>query len=157
MDRISYLFIRVPSITTSTRGNRNACSAGRYWLLKVFVILRDYLDSIILEDIVYYDETFFTQIESKKKQPDGKEYRGISRNKFCVVLANDSHDHIVLIMRNVSTPSLKSIWNTLSFHAKEGSTFVHNDKRSHSVLIDRLKPVSIAYDTEQIILIKTIL
>ena len=69
------------SITTASRDNRNAYSTGRYWLYKVFTVLRTFQDNVILEGRIYFDETFFTVIESKKaRKADGREYRGISRN-----------------------------------------------------------------------------
>ena len=139
------------SITTSARDNRNAYSTGRYWLIKVFEVLKHYKDDIILEGNIYLDETFFSQIESKKKlRPDGKEYRGISRNKFCVASAYDDSGHIILLGENVSKPSLRSTWNTLGSHIKEDSILIHDGERSHSVLIEKLNLTSIVYDAEQI-------
>ena len=51
------------SITTSARDNRNAYSTGRYWLFKVFAVLKDVQQDVILEGNVYLDETFFTVVE----------------------------------------------------------------------------------------------
>ena len=139
------------SITTSARDNRNAYSTGRYWLIKVFEQLKHHQDDIILEDDVYLDETFFSQIESKKKhRPDGKEYRGISRYKFCVASAYDDSGHIILLGENVSKPSLRSTFEALGPHIREGSTLIHDGERSHSVLIEKLNLTSIVYDAEQI-------
>ena len=139
------------SITTSSRDNRNAYSTGRYWLYKAFLILKHYQDDIILEGNIYLDETFFSQIESKKKKhPDGKEYRGISRNKFAVASAYDDSGHVILICENVSKPSLRSTWNTLGSHIRKGSTLIHDGERSHSVLIEKLNLTSIVYDAEEI-------
>ncbi len=139
------------SITSSARDNRNAYSTGRYWLIKVFSVLKNYQNDILLEGNVYLDETFFTRIESKKeRRPDGKEYRGISRNKLCVACAYDDSGHIVLICENVSKPSLKSTWKAMGNHIKNSSTLIHDGERSHSVLIDRLHLESIVYDADEI-------
>ena len=47
--------------------------------------------------------TFFTVVESKKEHKDnGKEYRGISRNKLCVAAAYDEYGHVLLITENTS-------------------------------------------------------
>ena len=128
------------SITTSARDNRNAYSTGRYWLYKVFVILRH-----------YQDETFFSQIESKKKhRPDGKEYRDISRNKFCVASGYDSLGHVLLLCEDTSKPSHKSTWKTLGCHIKEGSTLIHDGEKSHSILIERLDLTSVVYKTDEL-------
>ena len=139
------------SITTSARDNRNAYSTGKYWLIKVFEVLKHYQDDIILEGNVYLDETFFKRIESKKiLKPDGKEYRGISRNKLCVASAYDDKGHTLLISENVSKPSLRSTWNALGSHINEGSFLIHDGERSHSVLIDKLNLSSIVYDADEI-------
>jgi len=139
------------SITTSARDNRNAYSTGRYWLYKVFAILRHYQDDIILEDTAYLDETFFTQVESKKKhRPDGKEYRGISRNKFCVASGYDSLGHVLLLCEDVSKPSHKSTWKTLGSHISKGSTLIHDGEKSHSILIEKLGLTSVVYKTDEL-------
>ena len=139
------------SITTSARDNRNAYSTGKYWLIKVFSILKHYQDDIILEGNIYCDETFFACIQSDRKlKPDGKQYRGISRNKFAVASAYDDRGHVILICENVSKPSLRSTWNALGSYIKEGSTLIHDGERSHSVLIDKLKLESIVYDADQL-------
>ena len=44
------------SITTASRDNRNAYSTGRYWLYKVFTVLRTFQDNVILEGRIYFDE-----------------------------------------------------------------------------------------------------
>ena len=139
------------SITTSARDNRNAYSTGKYWLIKVFEQLKHYQDDMILKDTVYLDETFFSQVESKKKhRPDGKEYRGISRNKFCVACAYDSFGHVLLLCEDVSKPSHKSTWKTLGSHIEHGSKLIHDGERSHSILIEKLNLRSVIYDADEI-------
>lgn len=139
------------SITTSARDNRNAYSTGRYWLFKVFTILEHYQDDIILEDEICYDETFFTVVESKKEiRPDGKQHRGISRNKLCVACAYDSLGHVFLLCENTSKPSIRSTWKTMGSHIKPGSKLIHDGEKSHSVLIDKLNLISEIYDADEI-------
>ncbi|MBR0418650.1 MAG: IS1595 family transposase [Erysipelotrichaceae bacterium] len=139
------------SITSSARDNRNAYSTGKYWLIKVFEVLKHYQDDIILQGTIVLDETFFTKIESQKQlKPDGKEYRGISRNKLCVGCAKDDSGKIVLLCENTSKPSLKSSWNTFCTHIEEGSHLIHDGEKSHSVLIDKLHLTSEVYDADEI-------
>ena len=139
------------SITSSARDNRNAYSTGRYWLIKVFSVLKNYQNDILLEGNIYLDETLFTRVESKKeRRPDGKEYRGISRNKLCVACAYDDSGHIVLICENVSKPSLRSTWKAMGSHIRERSTLIHDGERSHSILIDKMNLESIVYDADEI-------
>ena len=139
------------SITTSARDNRNAYSTGKYWLIKVFSVLKHYQDDIILEGDITLDETFFALIESKMQlRPDGKQYRGISRNKLCVVCAKDNRRRIVLLCENTSKPSIKSTWNTIGSHIKEGSRLIHDSEKSNSVLIEKLNLISQVYDADEI-------
>ena len=139
------------SITTASRDNRNAHSTGRYWLYKVFTVLRTFQDNVILEGRIYFDETFFTVIESKKaRKADGREYRGISRNKLCVAAAFDDKGHVLLIYENTSKPSLKSTWRALGTHIKEGSHLVHDGEKSHRVLIEQLGLTSEEYDSDEL-------
>ena len=139
------------SITTSARDNRNAYSTGRYWLFKVFAVLKDVQQDVILEGNVYLDETFFTVVESKKEHKDnGKEYRGISRNKLCVAAAYDEYGHVLLITENTSKPSSKSTWTALGPHIKPGSHLIHDGERSHSVLIEKLNLTHEIYDSKKL-------
>lgn len=139
------------SITSSSRDNRNACSTGRYWLYKVFSILKHYQDDILLEGKITLDETFFSVKPSKEKRHrNGLKLKGISGNKLCVVCGKDDRGHIVLLCENTSKPSHKSTWKTLDSHIKEGSFLIHDGERSHSILIENLHLDSIVYDSKEI-------
>lgn len=100
---------------------------------------------------MYHDETFFSQVESKKEtRSDGKECRGISRNKLCVASAYDDKGHTLLICENVSKPSLRSTWNALESHIAKGSTLIHDGEKSHSILIEKPGLTSVVYKTDEL-------
>lgn len=126
------------SIKSSARDNRNAESTGRYWLIKVFEILKNIQADVILEGNIYLDETYFPVIKSKIKTKDGKRLRGISRNKIGVCMTFDDHDHYLMIVENTSKPSDRSTWNAVGKHIKPGSTLIHDGERSHGILIRKL-------------------
>ena len=126
------------SITTSARDNRNAISTGRYWLFKVFTVLEDIQDDIILEDKIYLDEMFFPVVKSKEVLKDGKKLKGISRNKIAVACAFDNHDHLYIKVEYTSKPSDTSTWDALGSHIKPGSHLIHDGERSHGILIRKL-------------------
>ena len=143
------------SITSSARDNRNAYSTGKYWLFKVFEVLKHYQDGIILQGTIVLDETFFSLIESQKQlKPDGNLFRGISRNKLCVGAAKDKTGKTVLLCENTSKPSLRSTWNTFCTHIQEGSHLIHDGEKSHSVLIEKLHLTSEVYDADVIKMFK---
>ena len=136
------------SVTTSARDNRNAVSTGRYWLIKVFTVLENIQDDIVLEDTIYLDEMFFPVAKSKEIIKNGKKLRGISRNKLAVAVAFDNHAHIIIKVENTSKPSDRSTWNTLGSHIKPGSHLIHDGERSHGVLIRRLNLTEEVYKTK---------
>lgn len=148
---ISIHLFEFHSLTTNARDDRNASSTGKYWLIKVFEVLKHYQDDIILSGTITLDETFFTETESKKiLKPDGKEYRGISRNKLCVASGKDDKGHTVLICEYTSKPSLESTFKALGSRIKKGSALIHDSERSHSVLIEKLDLKCIVYDADKI-------
>ena len=103
-----------------------------------------------MEGNVYLDETFFTVRSSEiRKRPDGKKYRGISRNKLCVACARDETGHVLLICENTSKPSLSSTWKALGSHIAQHSRLIHDGEHSHSVLIEGLSLTSQVYDTKK--------
>ena len=78
------------SLSSSASDNRNAKTTGKYWISKVFAVLSDCQKNIILSGRIYLDETYFSVMpKNQTKKPDGKHYRGLSRNKIRVVTATD--------------------------------------------------------------------
>lgn len=137
------------SINTSARDNRNAQTTGRYWLIKVFEVLKDYQNDIMLEGKIYLDETYFPVIKSKVVTKNGKKLRGVSRNKIGVAVAFDEHDNFVLMVEYTSKPSDTSTWKALGTHIKPKSHLVHDGERSHGVLIRNLELTSEVYSTDK--------
>lgn len=136
------------SIRSSSRDNRNAESTGKYWLKKVFSVLKDIQKDVILEDKIYIDEAYFPVIKSDTVLKDGKKLRGISRNKIGVTTALDNHNHFYLYVTYTSKPSDESTWNAIGSHIKEGSTLIHDGERSHGVLIRNLNLKEEVYKTK---------
>ena len=139
------------SITTSARDNRNAYSTIKYWLIKVFSVLKHYQQNIILEGNVFLDETFYSLRKSEiLTRPDGKKYRGISRNKLCVACGRDDKGHVILLCENTSKPSDRSTWKTLGSHIAQKSHLIHDGEHSHNILIEGLSLTSEVYDSLEI-------
>ena len=65
------------SINNSSRDSRNANSTGKYWLFKVFEVLKHYQDNIVLKNNIWLDETFLSKKQSDLKLINGKQPRGI--------------------------------------------------------------------------------
>lgn len=138
------------SIKSSARDNRNSESTGKYWLMKVFAVLDGIQDDVVLEENIYLDETFFSVVKSKTIKKDGKQLRGISRNKICVATAIDNHGHYLFKVEYTSKPSDKSTWKALGSHIKENSHLIHDGEKSHGILIERLKLTNEVYPATEV-------
>lgn len=135
------------SVKTSSYDNRNANSTGKYWLIKVFEILKNIQDNVVLEGTIYLDETYFPKIKSSNVTKNGKKLRGISNNKIGVAVATDLKSSI-FIVTCTSKPSNKSTLAAYGKHIKEGSTIIHDKEKSHNILIEKLGLESITYSTK---------
>ena len=63
------------SIRSSSRDNRNAESTGKYWLIKVFEVLKNCQKDIIFKGNIYLDEMYFSVISSKEILKNGQKLR----------------------------------------------------------------------------------
>ena len=135
------------SIKSSARDNRNAESTGKYWLIKVFSVLKDCQKDVKLEGNIYLDEMYFPVIPSKEVSKSGHKLRGVSRNKIGVTVAIDDHEHYYFYVTYVSKPSDKSTWNAIGTHIKPKSHLIHDGERSHGILIRNLELTEDYYKT----------
>lgn len=125
------------SLHSTAYDNRNSETTAKYWLIKVFEVLKGIQDDIVLDGTVYLDETYFSKAKQNKMKKDGKELRGISRNKIGVgVACNDKAS--IYIVTGTSKPSRTSTMRTYGKHIAEGSTIVHDEEKSHNILVEEL-------------------
>lgn len=80
---------------------------------------------------------------------DGKKLREISRNKVGIGVACDK-DQSVFIVTNTSKPSSVSTMRTYGSHIAPGSTLIHDEEKSHSILINELNLENKMYASTQI-------
>lgn len=64
------------STTLTSKVNKNALNTSIYWFHKVFLVLQNWQDDIILEGNIYIDEMFYSAIKSDLKIKDKKKLRG---------------------------------------------------------------------------------
>ncbi len=88
----------------------------------------------------------FTVIKSKVTLKDGKKLRGISRNKTCVVVGIDDNN-IYIKVEPTSKPSKKSTWDALGNVIDPGSHLIHDEEKSHGILIEKLKLTSTTHSS----------
>ena len=122
------------SLSSSTRYNRNAKTAGKYWISKAFAVLSNCQKDVVLSGKVYLDETYFPVMpKNQAKKQDGKCYRGLSRNRICVVAATEG-SNVSLAVCGKAKPSRARILKAFEGHISSGSVLVHDEEDSHKAL-----------------------
>jgi hypothetical protein len=86
------------SFNLTSKSNRNAYTTTRYWMEKVFLVLREYQSPLKLSGEIALDETYYKVRQADiQKKDDGKEYRGLSRNQLCIGIACDRNSVICFV------------------------------------------------------------
>lgn len=150
MEFLLHLF-EYHTLKTSARDNRNSDSTGRFWLLKVFAVLKDIQDRIVLAPSAVIDEiSFRKQAADAIEAGGGKLLRGISRGRISVATGiNPETNEAFAVSMGVGKPSLDSAWKAYSPHIGKGSWLVHDGEKSHRALVQRLGLWDEAYLSEE--------
>ncbi len=141
---------RYLSITADSWNNKNAFTTSKYWLEKVFLLLEDYQNDIVLSGTVWLDETYFrVRSDDIQTHDDGKELRGLSVNQICIGVAYDK-TNIICFVEGLGKPSQKKSWNTFKDHIAKGSTIIHDKESTHRKLINELNLKSVGYSSKDL-------
>lgn len=140
---------RFESINLTSKTNKNSFTTSKYWLYKLFYIIEDIQDDIVLEGNVYIDETFYPVIESNKIVKDGKKLRGLSKNQICIGIAYDGR-YVYARVEEFGKTSQKKTKDTFINHIKAGSHLIHDKEKSHKILIKELKLTDESYDANKL-------
>lgn len=122
------------STTLTSKVNKNSINTTTYWLHKVFLVLENYQDNIVLEGNVYLDEMFYKVIKSDIKTKNGKQPRGLSKNQYCIGVGYDGKN-VIAIVEGMGKPSENQTFETFEKHIKKGSKLIHDDEKSHHKLV----------------------
>lgn len=129
---------RYQSFSSISKSNKNSYTTTKYWVSKVFLILKDYQENIKLSGKVYIDETFYkVRMSDIQFKGDGKEYRGLSRNQICIGIGC-SQGRVVAFVEGHGKPTKEKTLATFKTHIGQGSTLIHDEERSHQFLVDEL-------------------
>lgn len=142
-----YNIITYQSITASARNNKNAFQTSKFWIILLFDVLKDYQESIVLNKIIYIDETFYSIIYSEKQQKDGKFLRGLSKDKFCIGIGCDQN-RVYARVEGKGKTSKKRTKETFISHIKAESTLIHDQEKAHNVLVEELKLKNKSYNSK---------
>lgn len=139
---------RYESLNVTSKTNKNANTTTKYWLMKLFLLLEDYQDNIILSGNVYIDETYYPVIESDKTIIDGKKLRGLSKNQYCIGVGYDGKN-VYASLEGLGKTSKEKTKTAFINHIAEGSHLIHDKEKSHKILVDQLNLTENKYDAKQ--------
>lgn len=134
------------STTLTSKVNKNSLNTSIYWLHKVFLVLDHWQDTIKLSGDVYIDEMFYSVIKSDIKFKDGRKLRGISKNKYCIGIGYDKKN-IIASVECLGKPTYETTKATFINHIASESKLVHDDEKSHNILISKLNLKSESYSS----------
>jgi len=136
------------SINSVSRNNRNSMNTSIYWTDKVFALLKDYQNEILLTDTVYIDEKFYSVRSDKiARKNDGSLPRGQSRNKYCIGICCDTNGHAYYKVEGKGKTSDVKTNRAFINHIARHSVLIHDQERSHHVLVEKLELQNVSYNT----------
>lgn len=123
------------SCKVSSLDNRNAQSTGRYWLKKVFTVLKDYQSSVVVGERFWLDETYLSKKPSDTSEDEeGRKLRGLSHDKICIATATDG-THSILFPIGNGKPSSKRVIGAMEGHISKNATMVDDGEKAHAILV----------------------
>lgn len=148
MEWIEYLLnlFGYVSFHSTSRNSRIADSTVKYWLFKLFEILKHYQDNIVLSGTVYIDETYYHVM----KKDLIRKYDGTlkaAENQYCIGIGYDgSRVYCHNEGLGINT-SYQKTFDAFINHIRSGSALIHDRERAHSILIKPLELTSVSYNS----------
>lgn len=87
------------------------------WRHRVFKTVNDYQENLVLSGKVWIDETY---LSDWKKTSYSQKKRGLSSQKYCIVVAIDTYKYIFAFVSGKGKPSTKRIKAALEKHIAKG-------------------------------------
>lgn len=141
---------RVLKLQSYLKGQQKCCIHNKILGQKAVPALYGVQDGILLGGKVWVDETFIKVRKGDvEKRPDGKEYRGLSRNQICIGIACD-RENAVFVFEGYGKTSKKKTLDAFSSHIKECSHLIHDKEEGHSTLVSKLGLTEEAYDSRKL-------
>lgn len=140
-----YLF-GYESIQEISKSNKNSTNTTKFWIKKLFLVLQNYQNEIMLNDKIWLDETYFKVIKKDiKVREDNKEFRGLSNNQICIGVATDGFKVYAKVEGFGKTNETRTL-DTFEKHIRKNSHLIHDKEKSHNILIENLSLTHTAYD-----------
>lgn len=136
------------SFHSTSRNSRIADSTVRYWLFKLFEILKHYQEDIVLSGKVYIDETFYRAVKRDLVKNKGRTYLG-GNNQYCIGIGCDQTKVFCKVEGTGTQSTYKKTYDTFIDHIQKGSTLMHDKERCHDILIKPLELTSFSYNSAE--------
>jgi transposase-like protein len=133
------------SFNSISKSTRTSYATTLYWIHKVFYLLKDYQDDILLKDNVSIDETFYRVSTSNLVKYNGYKPTDVSKNKYCIGIGCDKDLVFCKIENNKSATTSDDTFKTFCNHIKRGSTLTHDGEKRHNKLVEDLELQSFVY------------
>lgn len=141
---------RYMSITAGSWNNKNAFSTSKYWLEKIFLLLSDYQQDIVLSGKIWLDETHFSvRSDDIVLKEDGTKPRGLSNNQLCIGVAYNK-EMVVCFYEGLGKTSQKKTWDAFKDHIAPGSTLIHDEDQAHRKLVRELGLISETHNSKSL-------
>ena len=138
------------SLNADSWNNRNAISTSKYWLEKLFLILENSQNDVVLSGTVWLDESYYSlMLRDRIRDENGKLLRGLSRNQICIGVATDKKQTICFV-EGLGKPSQKRSYDTFKDHIAPGSTLIHDKEKTHKKLVEELNLKSVNYSSSEL-------
>lgn len=134
------------STTLTSKVNKNSMNTSIYWLHKVFLVLQNWQNDIVLKGNIYIDEMFYSVIKSDIKTKEGKKLRGLSSNQHCIGIGYDG-TNIIAIVEGLGKTSTEKTKLAFDSHIEISSKIIHDDEKSHRKLVKELKLIDESYNS----------
>ena len=139
--------INYGSLSLTSKVNKNSISTSIYWFHKLFLLLKEYQNNIVLKGNVYIDETFYSVLPDDIITKNEKKLRGLSQNQYCIGVGCDG-TNVIAIIEGMGKTSSKKTKDTFSKHIQSGSRLIHDDEKSHKSLVKELSLIDESYNSK---------
>ena len=136
------------SFRSTSRNSRIADSSVKYWLFKLFEILKHYQDDIVLSGNVYIDETYY-HVAKKDLVRNHNGSLKAAENQYCIGIGYDGKKVYCKSEGLGIQTSRRKTYETFIDHIEKGSVLIHDKERCHSILIEPLCLTSVSYSSAE--------
>lgn len=107
-----------------------------YWTAKLFAVLDDIQDDVVLSGRIWVDETYWpVTAKDAMRRPDGKLPRGLSANQMCIGVGVDDSGESVFFREGFGKTSKAKTRAAFGGHIEKGSELVHDMETAHDAIV----------------------